>query len=171
MKKPILVVSLAVLLCFTFACQNKAEKAELEKFRVQAKLEEQNEAAVIRLFEEIDKQNFDVFDEQIAEDAVTHFPPYPDVSHEAQEQLLKESYADMPDYTHTIEDIIAKGDKVVVRLTNRGTDKLSGKKIEFPVIWMGKIVNGKVVETWIMVDYLGQAQQLGMELKPIAAKK
>jgi len=171
MKKPILVVSLAVLLCFTFACQNKAEKAELEKFRTQAKVEEQNEAAVIRLFEEIDKQNFDVFDEQFAEDAVFHFPPYPDVSHEADEQGLKESYADMPDYTHTIEDIIAKGDKVVVRLTNRGTDKSSGKKIEWPVIWMGKIVNGKVVETWIMIDYLGQAQQLGMELKPKEVKK
>jgi predicted ester cyclase len=71
----------------------------------------------------------------------------------------------MPDYTHTIEDIVAKGDKVVVRLTNRGTDKASGKKIEFPVILMSKIADGKVSETWAMVDFLGQAQQLGFELK------
>ena len=72
----------------------------------------------------------------------------------------------MPDYNHTIEDILAKGDKVVVRLTNRGTVKASGKKIEFSVIWMSKLADGKVIETWAMVDFLGQAQQLGMELKP-----
>jgi len=38
MKNPILVVSLVLLLCFVFGCQNKAEKAELEKFRAQATL-------------------------------------------------------------------------------------------------------------------------------------
>ena len=42
MKNPLLVVSLVLLLCFTFGCQNKAEKAELEKSGAQAKLEEQN---------------------------------------------------------------------------------------------------------------------------------
>ena len=40
MKNPLLVVSLVLLLCFTFGCQNKAEKAELEKSGAQAKLEE-----------------------------------------------------------------------------------------------------------------------------------
>jgi len=42
MKKLLFVISLAVLFCFASACQNKAEKAELEKFRAQAKGEEQN---------------------------------------------------------------------------------------------------------------------------------
>jgi len=42
MRNPILVVSLVLLLCFAFGCQNKAEKAELEEFRAQEKVEEQN---------------------------------------------------------------------------------------------------------------------------------
>jgi len=40
MKKTILVGALAILLCVASGCQNKAEKAELEKFRAQAKPEE-----------------------------------------------------------------------------------------------------------------------------------
>ena len=40
MKNPLLVATLVILLCFTFSCQNKAEKAELEKFRTRAKLED-----------------------------------------------------------------------------------------------------------------------------------
>ena len=46
MKKFLWVVSLAVLLCFTFACQNKAAMAELAKFKAQAKVEEQNATGV-----------------------------------------------------------------------------------------------------------------------------
>jgi len=46
MKKLILVVLLVILLWFTFGCQNKAEKAELEDFRARAKVEEQNRAFV-----------------------------------------------------------------------------------------------------------------------------
>ena len=33
MKNPLLAVSLVLLLCFAFGCQNRAEKAELKKFR------------------------------------------------------------------------------------------------------------------------------------------
>ena len=58
MKNPILVVSLVLLLCFVFGCQNKAEKAELEKFRAQAKLEEQNKELFRRMVEEWNKGNY-----------------------------------------------------------------------------------------------------------------
>jgi predicted ester cyclase len=147
-------------------CRDKEAIAELEAMKAQAELEKHNKALVIRSFEEMDKQNFDVFDEIYAEDFVGHFPPYPDFTYETLMLSGKESYVEMPDYTHTIEDIIAKGDKVVVRLTNRGTDKEFGAKIEFPVILIHKIVDSKVVEIWGMIDFLGQAQQRGMELKP-----
>ena len=61
MKNAILVVLLAVLLCFTFACQNKAEKAELEKFRAQAKVEEQNKAIVSREWDAYSKGDYEAF--------------------------------------------------------------------------------------------------------------
>ena len=46
MKKLILAVLLIILLWLTFGCQNKAERVELEDFRAQAKVEEQNRAFV-----------------------------------------------------------------------------------------------------------------------------
>jgi ketosteroid isomerase-like protein len=171
MKKVLLILPLALILCFMVGCQDKEAMAELEEFRAQAELEEQNKELTKKVFEEIDKQNFDVIDEFFAEGYIAHFPPYPDSELEAFKQSLQETYSALPDYTHTIEDMAAKGDKVIVRLTNRGTDKASGIKIEFPVILMSKIADGKIIETWAMVDYLGQAQQLGFELKPKEGEK
>jgi len=42
MKKYLCAIPLVLLLCFSIACQDKAAMVELEKFRAQAKLEEQN---------------------------------------------------------------------------------------------------------------------------------
>jgi hypothetical protein len=66
MKKLLCVVSLAVLLCFAFACQNKAEKAELEKFRAQAKVEEQNKVIIMKWLESINKGDFDALKQLVA---------------------------------------------------------------------------------------------------------
>jgi hypothetical protein len=74
MKNPILVVSLVVLLCFAFGCQNKAEKAELEKFRTQAALEEQNKALVKPSLEAWSKGEFEVFRETVAPNVVWYMP-------------------------------------------------------------------------------------------------
>ncbi len=57
MKNPLLVGALVVLLCFTFGCQKKAEKAELEKSRAQAKLEKQNKELAKHPGEEPNKGN------------------------------------------------------------------------------------------------------------------
>jgi len=147
-------------------CQNKAAMAELEEFKAQAELEQKNIEIVKKIFEEIDKKNFDVYDELHSEDFIFHMPPYPDSKLEAHKQAVQEAYIVRPDYTHTIEDIVVEGDKIAVRLTNRWTDKASDKKIEIVVIMIVKIAQGRVVETWAISDNLGLAQQLGMELIP-----
>lgn len=171
MKKYLSVIPLVLLLCFVVGCQDKAAMAELEQFKAQAALEEQNKQLVIRIFEELDRHNYDIYDEFYAEDIVAHFPPIGTFTHEAFKKSGQESYAEMPDYTHTIEDILAKGDKVVARLTNRGTDKETGKKIEFSVILIQEFHDGKVTELWALVDLLGQYQQLGYELTPKETRK
>ena len=56
MKKLLLVIPLVILLCFTFGCQNKEAMAELEEFKAQAEVEEQNKALVQKLIEEADKR-------------------------------------------------------------------------------------------------------------------
>ena len=171
MKKIHLILPLVLILCFMVGCQDKEAMAELEAMKAQAKVEEQNKELVIRSFEEMDKQNFDFLYALYTEDFVAHFPPLDDFNREAFIQSGQESYIKMPDYTHTIEDIIAQGDKVVVRLMNRGTDRDYDKKIEFPVILIHKFVDGRIVEIWGMVDFLGQGWQRGKELLPKEGEK
>jgi hypothetical protein len=48
-------ISLVVLLCFVFACQDKAAMAELEKYRAQAAVEEQNKALALRCVDAFQK--------------------------------------------------------------------------------------------------------------------
>ena len=92
---------------------------------------------------------------------------------EASLQFNTVLYGSFPDLTYTIEDIIAKGDKVVVRCTTRGTHEgefqgipATGKKIEYGRIQIWKIKDGKVVEGRVQVDILMMMQQLGVDLKP-----
>ena len=74
-----------------------------------------------------------------------------------------------PDFSCTIEDIIAEGQKVMVRFIVRGTHlgmfrgiPATGKKIEMGGISIERCAGGKIVEGWHYSDTLGMMQQLGM---------
>ncbi len=53
----------------------------------------------------------------------------------------------------TIEDIVAEGDKVVVRNVWRATDPEIGRKIQFSGIVIWRIARRQIAERWA---YLGQ---------------
>ena len=57
MKKLISILPLVLILCFMVGCQDKAAMAELEEFKAQAALEEQNKELVKGLTEELNKGN------------------------------------------------------------------------------------------------------------------
>ncbi len=74
-----------------------------------------------------------------------------------------------PDFSCTVEDIIAEGQKVMVRFIVRGTHldmfrgiPATGKKIEMGGISIERCAGGKIVESWHYSDTLGMMQQLGM---------
>ena len=78
-------------------------------------------------------------------------------------------YAGFPDLTHTIEEQIAEGEKVVNRLLIRGTHRgsfqgipASGKAVAMPALTIQRIAEGKVAEQWIAFDAMGLLQQLGV---------
>jgi len=78
--------------------------------------------------------------------------------------MLRTSF---PDVQITIEDIIAKGDKVWAYTTMRGTNKgefmgqrATGKKIAIKRFDIMRFANGKIVETWGWSDGLAMMQQL-----------
>ena len=75
--------------------------------------------------------------------------------------------AGFPRYELIAEDMIAERDKVVVRITFRGTHKSelmdippTGKQVAMPLIITYRIADGKIVEHWMSADQLGFMQQL-----------
>jgi predicted ester cyclase len=74
-----------------------------------------------------------------------------------------------PDLHFTIEDLIAEGDKVVVRNSVTGTHQgeymgipPTGKAVTYNEIFIARFVNGRVAEAWEVVDVLAQMRQLGV---------
>ena len=73
-----------------------------------------------------------------------------------------------PDLHFTVEDMIAEGDKVVTRLTIRGTQQgafmgisPTGKQATVTAIDIHRFAGSKSVEHWLNMDTLGLLQQLG----------
>ena len=79
------------------------------------------------------------------------------------------------DQTWTIEDVIAEGDKVVVRATNRCLQESflgvpsHGQWQTFSAIFIHRMADGKLVETWRNADDLGRLVQLGARIEPAAS--
>jgi steroid delta-isomerase-like uncharacterized protein len=129
---------------------------------------EDNKVLVRRWFDEVlNKKDMAAIGDFIAPTYVGHAPGAPDVKgSEGFRQRLTALHTAFPDLSETIEDMIAEGDKVVVRNTLRGThrgDFMGIAPTDKPVTWTTigilRIVNGKFEEGWIMSD-LGQQLRL-----------
>jgi predicted ester cyclase len=179
MKKLLCVVPVVLLLCFTLACQDKAAMAELKQMKAQAELEKQNELVVRQVFEAIDAQDFARFRELLAPEIIVHYSgPQEDLTFDTGVQLIRTFYQAFPDYSHKIEDVFAKGDKVAIRMLQQATHKAefqglppTGNKVQYYQTTIMQVKDGMVIGWWIVEDNLGFMTQLGMELKLIEAKK
>ncbi len=180
MKKLCMILPLALILCFMVGCQDKEAMAELEEFRAQAELEEQNKELIRNLYEQWHSRNIDALTEMHTPNAKYNHPsagatPIP---FEKALEAMQMYWQAFPDLTLTVEDIIAEGDKVVVRFIGRGTHQgdlggipATGVKTEAGGIEIYHFEDGKIVEVWEISDALGLMQQLGMELKPKEGEK
>jgi predicted ester cyclase len=88
-------------------------------------------------------------------------------------ELMKQLWAVLlrgfPDLHVAVEDVIAEGDKVVSRNTVSGTHQgeymgvaPTGKSIAWDEIIIARVVDGRVAETWAVVDVASQMRQLGI---------
>jgi len=176
MKKLIMILPLALILCFMVGCQDKEAIAELEEFRAQAAVEAKNIELIKRLGEELNKGNVEIFKELCAPEYAYYsasISPEPLSLDETIEAFKMEFQGFPNDYNGKTHELIAKGDKVIARYTVTGTHEgeyygipATGNKIEFGVIDIFHIKEGKIVENREEIDSLGLMRKLGMELKP-----
>ena len=111
-----------------------------------------------------------VIDELYATDTVQHSSTGQDIRGiKDYKQHVSEFSSAFPDLHFTIDDMVAEGDKVAVRLTATGTNKgafrgipPTNKKVTVWEIQIDRVAGGKFVECWSRYDTLGLMQQLGL---------
>ncbi|MGB6865901.1 MAG: ester cyclase [Candidatus Aminicenantaceae bacterium] len=175
MKKLLMILPLAMILCFMVGCQDKAAMAELEEFKAQAALEEQNKGLVKRMYEAWEKGDFEAYKEVVAPEYVWYVPSISTEPKSREETIEfgKMVRIGFPDFSYSIEELIAEEDRVISLFIFRGTHEgefqgipATGNKIESSGVMISRIENGKIVEDKEEIDQLGMMMQLGMELKP-----
>ncbi|TDC02870.1 ester cyclase [Nonomuraea longispora] len=93
----------------------------------------------------------------------------------AMKEVLAVLHRAFPDLHVEIEDVIAEGDKVVTRNTVTGTHRgeymgvpPTGRFITYKEILIARFTDGRVAETWAVVDVMSQMRQLGVLKGPNA---
>jgi predicted ester cyclase len=135
---------------------------------------EENKTLSHRIVDAINKGNLAAIDDVFAPTYMDRTPfPGTTPDREGFKQGLTKFRMAFPDFQYTIEDEIAVGDRLVHRLTARGTQKgeflgvpATGKQATWSEIHIGRVVNDKVVEHWSNQDQLGMMQQLGFASAP-----
>jgi steroid delta-isomerase-like uncharacterized protein len=86
--------------------------------------------------------------------------------------------AAFPDARFTIEELIAEGDRVVVRLVLRATQSEAwhdgvpnGKAISVDGVIIYRLANGMIAASWGLFNVLGMLQQFGRLETPPAANR
>jgi steroid delta-isomerase-like uncharacterized protein len=154
--------------------------AELEAMKAQAAIEEQNKEIVKRMYEAWEKGDLEAYKEVVSPEYVWYLPsisPEPK-SREETIEFGKMLPIGFPDFSYSIEELIAVEDRVISLFIFRGTHEgefqgipATGNKIEFSGVMISRIENGKIVEDKEEADMLGMMMQLGMELKPKEGEK
>jgi predicted ester cyclase len=131
---------------------------------------QENEAIVRRTWEELfNKGNLAAADELIAANFMNHAAPGAPPGPASFKQLVTFYRSAFPDAQFTIEDILADGDKVVMRNTFSGTHRgpfmgiaPTGRRVSQEQIHIVRVASGQVVEHWAVRDDLSLLQQLGI---------
>ena len=138
---------------------------------------EQNKALYRHFLEEvfnngkIDKVNQFLSQSYVLHDPPPGTPPGP----EAVKQVVTMFRKAFPDLKIAIEELVAEGDKVCARATTRGTHKgtffgvpATGKAVTMSGLTMVRIVDGRIIESWVKNDVGSLMRQIGGDdkLKP-----
>lgn len=131
---------------------------------------------ITRFVEELwNERRLEVADAIFAKDCVTHqlrsgapidaVPRGP----EAVKEHVTGWIASFPDLRFRIEQMLSEGDRVVMQLVMEGTHwgewmgiPASGKRLQIRMFTVHRVMQGKIVEDWVLVESLGLFQQLGV---------
>jgi steroid delta-isomerase-like uncharacterized protein len=131
---------------------------------------ETNKAIVRRYIDQVlSNQRYDLIDEFLVESVELHGVGPSIIGRTAVVEFYTMFATAFPDWHTTIDDMVAEGDKVVVRITSNGTHLgdyqaicATGKPYTQNAIVIYRLTNGKIVEGRLQTDMLSMMQQLGL---------
>jgi steroid delta-isomerase-like uncharacterized protein len=130
---------------------------------------EENKAVVRRFIGEVFVAGrAEAVDELVADDFVPHTWGGVDQGREGLKQAMSRVGQGLDDVAMTVEDMIAEGDRVAVRLTSHARQvgefmgmPPSGREYEIGEIHLFRVADGRIAEHWHQADFLGMMRQLG----------
>jgi steroid delta-isomerase-like uncharacterized protein len=121
-----------------------------------------------RFYDAINAGRLEVIEEVVAENFVEH-EEFPGLAggREGLRHFFEMIRTAFPDFSMTMEDMVAEGNKVFIRATMRGTQKgefmgipPSGQQMAVPFADIVRFEGGRVVEHWGVTDTRRMMRQL-----------
>src|SRR6478735_575242 len=112
-----------------------------------------------------------IVDQVCSPDAVEHQFGLAGSGAEALEHVkaaIRDVHRAIPDIAFTVEDFVESGDMIWVRVRARGTatgpffGRPSGRPVDFTVVDIARIVDGRIVEHWGVPDRFAMLAQTGV---------
>ena len=104
----------------------------------------------------------------------TIFDAHPGLSETRQH--LPHLRAAFPDMHHSIEVELREGEFIACVMTVQATHQgpymgiaPTGREVRFMLLWIERIVDGKVIQHWALPDFLSLFQQIGATIGPAPA--
>lgn len=169
-------ISAILLMLFAFMITSCVigidDKKEYDQLKARCAIENQNKTTITKVFEAINARDFEKMKEFYTPDYKMTGPRLPKAyTLDSLIQYIQKDIAVFPDWKYSVENTIAQGDTVAVKIAQFGIQKNdfmgikpTAKQISRAAIFISVFSNGKLKETWILQDNLGFMEQLGMQL-------
>ena len=161
--KPLMALSISTIFCFNAFTQGNSNQSKTKNREVTmtgVQIEQDNKAIVRKLYEaSFNTGNFELGKELLSEEFIA--PNGQKGSTQLFDQI-KALRAGFPDIKWTVDDLLAEGDKVVIRSSWKGTHTgpfrnydITRKAITNSAMAIYQLKDGKIIRSWLETDRLG----------------
>lgn len=132
---------------------------------------EENKAVIRKFIESYNNRNLDIFEELVVPDYIDH--THQTKTREEFKRLFTMAFEGFPDWYEEIQEMIAEEDRVWVRVIATGTHNgdwnlfgtplpPTGNKVEMEMVFIWRVVDGKMVEGREVDDSVEFLRKLGL---------
>lgn len=115
------------------------------------------------------RHDFSMLDEYMRDDYIQHNPDVPQ-GKAGFKKFFEATFKAIPDFSYSLKQIVAEGDFVMIYCTTSGThtggewlgQPATGNRLNFNVVDIFRIQDGKIAEHWDVADTFSLFKQLGI---------